>query len=343
VPDPHLLIYGSTGYTGRLIVAEALRRGLRPVLAGRSREKLVAQAGETGLDHRVFDVAAPDLNGVRVLLHCAGPFIHTAAPMVDACLAAGVHYLDITGEIPVFEAIAARDAQARERGVMLLPGAGYDVVPSDCLAAHVAARCPGATSLTLAMCQHGGLSHGTATTMLTHLSEGGAVRRGGRIVPLPMGGDPIVVDFGDKRRSVAPIPWGDVSTAWYSTGIPDITVYARLPGAGLPPWMTRAGTAMLGWGPVKGLVQRRIDAAPPGPDETTRRDGWARIWAQATAPDGRTATARLLTPEGYTLTAATAVDLAARALDAAPAGFQTPSRWLGPDYVLGFGCTREVV
>lgn len=336
-----LLVYGSTGYTGRLIVDELVRRGARAVLAGRGAEKVRAQAEAVGFAWRAFPVEDPDLRDVRVVLHCAGPFVHTSRPMVDACLATGAHYLDITGEIPVFEAIAARDAEARARGVMLLPGAGYDVVPSDCLAAHVAARVPGATELTLAMCSRGALSHGTATTMLHHLADGGAVRQGGRIVPVPVAWRRMEVDFGDKTRTVTTIPWGDVSTAFHSTGIPDISVYAIVPGAAWPAWSVRAGASVLSWGPVRRYAQARLDAAPPGPDPAARAAGWARLWACARAPDGRSAVARLKTPEGYTLTAVTAVDLALRALDGAPAGFVTPSRWQGADYVLGFDCVRE--
>jgi short subunit dehydrogenase-like uncharacterized protein len=131
-----LLIYGAYGYTGRLVVSEARAAGLRPVLAGRDASALAAMAGPLGLDHRATsldDQGGLDtaLEGARVVLHCAGPFVQTSRAMVDACLRRGVHYLDVTGELAVFEAIAARDAEARACGVTLLPGVGFDVVPSD--------------------------------------------------------------------------------------------------------------------------------------------------------------------------------------------------------------------
>ena len=139
------LLYGSYGYTGRLIADRALEQGLRPLLAGRDVAALAAQAAELGLEFRAFsldDTAALDaaVRAVPVVLHAAGPFAHTAAPMAQACIRAGVHYLDITGEIAVFEAMAALDGAARASGVMLMPGAGFDVVPTDCLAAHLARR-----------------------------------------------------------------------------------------------------------------------------------------------------------------------------------------------------------
>ena len=152
---PTFLLYGANGYTGQLIAREAVVRGQRPILAGRNAEAVTALARQLGLEHRIFsldDAAATcaGLEGVTAVLHCAGPFAHTARPMIDACLEARVHYLDITGEISVFEMAAVRDTEAMAAGVMLLPGAGFDVVPSDCLALHLHRRLPTATHLALA-------------------------------------------------------------------------------------------------------------------------------------------------------------------------------------------------
>src|SRR5215211_4167475 len=136
----NFLIYGSYGYTGQLIVARAIQEGMRPILAGRSEKKLRAQAEQSGLDCRAFslsDSAKLDsaLLDVDAVLHCAGPFVHTYRQMAEACLRTRRHYVDISGEILGFEALAAMDSQAKAAGIMLLPGAGFDVVPSDCLAA----------------------------------------------------------------------------------------------------------------------------------------------------------------------------------------------------------------
>src|SRR5688572_23775842 len=239
-----LLIYGSTGYTGRLIVDEALRRGLRPVLAARNADAVRAQAVPLGLEWRsarIDDAAALDaaLAGAKVVLHCAGPFAHTWRAMSDACLRAKAHYLDITGEMAVFEGLAARDAEARSAGIMLLPGAGFDVVPSDCLAAHLARRLPNAVRLSLAFRALGGASRGTLATMVEGLGSPGAVRQNGRIVPVPPAWRTRRIDFGDgKLRDATTIPWGDVSTAFHSTGIPNIEVYVAM-----RPAMRRAAIA----------------------------------------------------------------------------------------------------
>ena len=345
------LLYGSYGYTGRLIVERARALGLVPLLAGRDAAQLQAQAAETGFPSRAFpldDTAALEaaLRETRVVLHAAGPFGHTARPMVEACLRTGTHYLDITGEIAVFEAAAARDAQAKAAGVMLLPGAGFDVVPSDCLAAHLKRRLPGAVRLSLAFQGIGGMSRGTMTTMIENIHQGGAVRRGGRIVRVPAAYATREVDFGRGPVTVTTIPWGDVSTAFHSTGIPDVEVYTRV--ADSQRRMMRA-TRRLGWllgsAPVQGMMKRAVRRGPPGPTPEQRTRGMSLLWGQAEDAEGRRAVSRMRAPEGYTLTAMTSVEAVRRVLAGnAPAGFQTPSRAYGADWILEFeGVTREDV
>ncbi|HEV3050174.1 MAG TPA: saccharopine dehydrogenase NADP-binding domain-containing protein [Longimicrobium sp.] len=345
------LLYGSYGYTGRLIAEHARERGLTPLLAGRDAGALAAQAAELGLPHRAFsldDAAALNaaVRETRVVLHAAGPFARTARPMLEACLKAGVHYLDITGEIAVFEMAAAQNVFARMAGVMVMPGAGFDVVPSDCLAAHLKRRLPSATSLQLAFQAVGGASRGTLTTMAENAGEGGAVRRGGRIVRVPAAYRSMEVDFGRGSVTVTTIPWGDVSTAYHSTGIPDIEVYTRVPRQQVR--MLRA-TRRLGWllrsAPVQGMMKRSIRKGPPGPTPEQRAKGVSLLWGKAEDGEGRRAVTRLRTPEGYTLTARTSVEAVRRVLAGdAPAGFQTPSRAYGPDWITEFeGVVREEV
>ena len=116
------LIYGANGYTGELIAREAKKRGLNPILAGRNAAKVAALAQELGLEHRAFDLGSPieigsHLGGVALVLHCAGPFSATSAPMIAACIQAKAHYLDITCEISVFEhAQTTRNLVERVRG-----------------------------------------------------------------------------------------------------------------------------------------------------------------------------------------------------------------------------------
>ena len=131
-----------------------------------------------------------------MVLHCAGPFSRTARPMVEACLRNKKHYTDITGEIAVFEACAALDKKAQEAGIMLMPGVGFDVVPTDCLAKHLKGRLPTATRLSLAFYGVGRLSHGTQATMIMNIGKGGAIRRDGKITGVPAAWKTREIDFG---------------------------------------------------------------------------------------------------------------------------------------------------
>jgi short subunit dehydrogenase-like uncharacterized protein len=344
-----ILIYGSYGYTGELITGLAIKEGAKPTLAGRSPNKLEAQAAAHGLPHKSFALDHPatvveSIKGFQVVLHCAGPFSRTARPMAEACMKAGAHYLDITGEIEVFETMAALDRKAKEVGVMLMPGTGFDVVPSDCLAAHMKRRMPDAVELTLAIQAIGRPSRGTATTMMENIHKGGAIRRNGKITPVPAAWKTTTIDLGAGPVSVMTIPWGDVSTAYHSTGIPNIQVYMAVP-AQLRSMakLSRYVGWLLGSAPVQALLRRQIQAGPAGPSDSERRAGKSYLWAEAKNAAGKPIHARMTTPEGYTLTAMTAWTIAKRCVaGAARPGFQTPSRVFGPDFILEFeGVSRE--
>jgi short subunit dehydrogenase-like uncharacterized protein len=336
------LLYGANGYTGELVARLAAARGHRPVLAGRSADAVCALSDELGLERRLFSLDVPvrvdeALAGMNLVLHCAGPFSRTSRPMADACLRTRTHYLDITGEVDVFEALAARDGEARAAGVMLLPGCGFDVVPTDCLAAHLARRLPGARRLALGFLAGGRLSRGTATTAIEGLGRGGLVRRGGALTAVPIASKTRTIDFGDGPRRAVTIPWGDVSTAWHSTRIPDIEVYMAAPL--LLRAFARASRRLgplLGSEAVRRFLTARARAGAPGPSDEERRRGRTFVWGEAEDEAGRRVTSRLAAPEGYTFTAHAALAVVERVLvGQAPAGFQTPAKAFGPDFVLG--------
>jgi len=340
------MVYGATGYTGSLIAREAVRRGMRPMLAGRNAENLATLAGELGLEHRAFSLDSPGavadgLRGVRTLLNCAGPFSRTARPIADACLGVGegTHYLDITGEADVFEALAGRDAEARAAGVVLLPGVGFDVVPSDCLAVHLKRRLPGATRLRIGFQSSGRLSRGTALTALEGLADGGLVRENGVLKRVPAAWKTRVIDFGNGPARAITIPWGDIATAFHSTGIPNIEVYMAAP------WSIRMAARMtrwLGWflgsRVVQNRLRRRILAGRPGPTEEERRRNRCYFWGEVgevSDESGGNVVARLQTPDGYDLTVQTALAAVTRVLSGAVSpGFQTPAMAFGPDFIL---------
>ena len=333
------LIYGANGYTGELITSYAVQRGLKPMLAGRNAIKIEELAKKHHLDYRVFSLDETSrldaaLQDVEMVLHCAGPFSLTWRPMVEACLRNRKHYTDITGEIGVFEAMAALDDKANASGVMVMPGVGFDVVPSDCLARHLKDRLPSATHLSLAFYGMGRISHGTQATMTMNAGQGGAIRKDGKITRIPAAWKSREIDFGEVRRTAVTIPWGDVSTAYYSTGIPNIEVYAVMPRQNLKMLkLSRYIGWLLATKPVQDYLQRQIP--PGGPSDEERAKGRTYLWGEALDLNGNHVESRLQTPEGYTLTALAALNIVEKILKGKyQPGFQTPAKVYGADLIL---------
>ncbi|MFO1423942.1 MAG: saccharopine dehydrogenase NADP-binding domain-containing protein [Candidatus Competibacteraceae bacterium] len=338
--DSQWMIYGANGYSGELIAREARRRGLRPVLAGRSAERLAPLARELDCECRPFALAdaaatAQALTGMKLVLNCAGPFSATAAPMADACLNGRIHYLDITGEIEVFEALRARDAEAKAAGVVLCPGVGFDVIPTDCLAVALKAALPDAIHLALGFDSRSGFSPGTANTMVEGLGKGGRVRRDGRIVPVPPVWKIRRIDFGRGEKTAMTIPWGDVATAFHSTGIAHIEVYIPtspklLRWRWLLPWLQ----PFLGLGLVQALLKQRVAATVCGPDAEQRQRTPTWVWGEVTNAAGARKVGRVQTANGYDVTVQGALAVVERLLAHAPAGgYHTPAQWLGAGLV----------
>ena len=334
------MLYGANGYSGELIARAAAAAGMRPVLAGRSRGPLEALARELGLESRVVALDSPltlagALAGIPLVLNCAGPFSATAHPMIAGCLAARAHYLDITGEIAVFELAAAQHEAARAAGIVLCPGVGFDVVPTDCVALALAEALPGATHLALGFDNASPVSRGTARTMVEGLGQGGAVRRDGAISRVPLGYRNRRIDFGAGEKLAMTIPWGDVSTAYRTTGIGNIEVYipisprrlARLRQLNYLRWALQLGV-------IQKFMKSRVDAGIPGPDAALRERTPTYIWGEARAADGSVRTARIVTANGYTVTVYASLGMVARLLaGGVAAGSVTPAKVLGARFV----------
>lgn len=355
-----ILVYGSYGYSGNLIAREALSQGFDVVLAGRNRKKVTDQANELGADYRVFDLEDRDviesaLADVELVAHCAGPFVDTFEPMVDACIATRTHYLDLTGETLVFRSVADRDEEAKDVGVMLMPGTAFDVVPTDCMAAFLHEQLPSATSLSLAfdIMPAWEIAGGTIATAIQNVPNEDAgvflgntiVRRDGEIEVRPPGWRSKEIDFGYDTKTALTIPWGDVVTAYHTTDIPNIEVYAALSA---PERALLKSIKYIGWlyefdafrHGVAGLVQ----TVKSGQSEADRDADRSGVWGEVRDDDGNVVNARMIGPGGYDIVSQMPVAIAERALwGDAPAGFQTPAGAFGPDLILDIDeVSREV-
>ena len=344
------IIYGAYGYTGKLITEECRAKAMNVLLAGRDRSKLQMLSDATDLPFEVCDVNDSSglsslLKKAKVVIHCAGPFQSTAKQMVEACLVAGTHYLDITGEFTVFEMLAGYHSRGKEKGILVMPGVGFDVVPSDCLALHLRNRLPAATHLELAFTMSkGGASRGTARTMVEGMGYGSMIRKDGHLTPVGLGDKIMEVDFGAFKRKTICIPWGDISTAWRSTGIPNIEVYFGVPQNAIRMakmsrwlnWLVRKR-----W--VKDYLRKKVDAKPAGPDDDKLYNGRTYLWGRVRDNRGNSVEARMKTINGYLLTAKMAVIIAAKLshADVRP-GYYTPAQYFGEGLVFEIDGTEWV-
>ena len=345
----NFLIYGSYGYTGQLVVELAVKEGMHPILAGRDEYKLRAQAKKYNLEYRAFSLDETDkldaaLLEVDAVLHCAGPFVLTYRQMAEACIRTKRHYVDISGEIEGFEALAKMSDDAKQAGIMLLPGAGFDVVPSDCLAAHLKQRLPTATHFRLFIRGiGGGVSRGTAVSGIENMQRQGRIRKDGKITQVPPAWQVLKQDFGRGPVNTVSIGWGDVSTAYYSTGVPNIeTYFAVKPSAINLLRITRYIGPLLYTRAVKNILQWIIRTANPhGPSRQRNETGFSLMVGEMR--DGeKIVRTKLRVAEGYWLTMLTTVEIMKRILNAEyKTGFQTPSLAYGTDFILQFNRTER--
>lgn len=334
-------IYGAYGYTGRLIVDEFISKGIKPTIAGRNEEKLTAYANKKGLEFQTLEVDQREkvlgwLKDADVLIHCGGPFIHTAEKMVEACIATDTHYLDITGEYQVFDLVQGFSDVAKDKRIMLMPGAGFDVVPSDCLASFLKSQIPNATDLQLAFVSKGGrLSRGTTKTMIENLGDPQVKRKNGEYSFQLMGASTKEVDYGEFKQLSVGISWGDISSAFFSTKIPSIEVFSGTSKEQVSKIRKMNKLSFLLKSKiVKNFLKAKIDKKPDGPSDERRVEARMYLWGRAT--DGTKAKeARLSTLDGYTLTAKASVLITQKILSGDfKIGYQTPSTAYGHDLIL---------
>ena len=345
--NSRVLLYGAYGYTGRLAAELAAAKQLDVVLAGRNKDALAALGDRLGLPTRVIGLDDPKrlsevLKDIACVVHMAGPFATTSPPMLNACLATQTNYVDITGEIEVFEAMWSREDEIKRAGITVVPGAGFDVVPSDCLAGYVAGKLERPVSLIIALRGLESASQGTLRTAIRQVSKPVLCRRAGAIVALD-DRSPRWIDFGSGDEPCVPVSWGDVATAFHSTGVGNITVYFRRT-------KLLRSVDILGklFGPlVRSRIGQRglaaiVRSLPEGPSQSERNGHRGTIWAVAIDCSGRSFKASLSTPDAYDFTANSALEISSRISSLPTAvGLVTPSQAFGADFVLSLpGCSR---
>lgn len=344
------IIYGASGYTGMLTAERAAKLGLQPTLAGRSLEKIKPLADRLGFPYRIFSLDNSEeieksIESFQVVLHCAGPFKFTAKPMMHACLKTKTHYLDITGEIEIFEYAQYLSEKAEKAGVMVMPGVGFDVVPTDCLALHLKKQLPDAEFLELGFMGIGtaGWSVGTASTAIVNIDKGSAHRKNGKIEVVPTGHKTRWIPYNDKKLFFVSIPWGDVSTAYYSTNIPNIVTYT---GMKLSQYNFIKRQKYFNWllamPFVKRMALNRLKKGPAGPTDEERNSSITFVWGEVKNAAGDSRRATLVTPNGYTLTAEASLIIVQKVLSGEyAAGAQTPAGVYGENLVMEVGSVNR--
>lgn len=342
------MIYGAYGFTGELLARKAVDEGFTPIVAGRSAEKLQGLKEELDLNHRVFSLddfseLTESIQDVETVVHCAGPFVKTAEPMMEACVETGTNYLDITGEIPVFETEFEYDEQARDAGCAIISGMGFDVVPTDCLARYVANKVESPDSLEIVVRTDISPSSGTMKTMLELSPEGGFLRRNGSLRPAKIGGESIAVDFPGGSYTGVSIPLGDLVTASRSTGAPNITTYLTVPSYAAP--FMGIFSSFLGGltrvGAIRRTLQWIVEKTVSGPTEEEQKQGENWIYARVKEEGSDTEEAWLRAPEAYRLTVLSCLEGVKKLPDRDLAGSFAPAEAFGADFVLGIEGTER--
>ena len=334
------MIYGANGFTGELTARRAKMQGMKPILAGRNEEKIKALADELDLSFRCFSLEdkalAEYIRDVSVVVHSAGPFSKTAKPMMKACIKANTHYLDITGEISVFEDSQRLSHKAKDAEIVICPGVGFDVIPTDCVAAQLKLKMPDAIHLRMGFDSKGSFSRGTAKTSIEGMPQGCKIRKNGKIKTIALGALDRNIDFGNGVKLSVAIPWGDISTAFYNTSIPNIEVYMPTSIGAL---RSMKFANYLRWLLASSFIQKfltnKVDQGPKGPDENERKNSPMYVWGEVENAVGNRVTCRIKTNNGYDLTVNGSIACANHLLEdyKGDHGTLTPSQLAGPNLV----------
>lgn len=336
-----LMIYGANGYSAQLIIEELISRKIELLLAGRNESVLKQLAQKHNCDYIAFDIfddvkVDESLQDVHTLLNCAGPFKYTAKDLMEACLRTKTNYLDITGEMPVMHLAFSLDKIAKERGIVILPSVGFDIIPTDCLAKRLSEQMPEATHLKLGLLnKRGKISRGTWLTTLEFLGGTGKIRRHGKLIDSKIGEFTVNLKINDFSFSGISIPWGDVYSSYYSTGIKNVEVYLALPKVvvKLRPLLLFF-LKILKVQVIKNIVANYIKKNFTGPTKEERDSTEAYVWGRVEDAEAEKFEEVYQVLEGYNLTAKGAAECAERVLkNSLQPGTYTPSLAFGSDFM----------
>ncbi len=335
------MIYGANGYSAQLIIEELLKRGIRPILAGRNEVTIRKLAKNYSCDYKIFDLSDDSksieaLTGIHTVLNCAGPFKYTAKDMIDYCLQTGTNYLDITGEMPALAYAFGNDRIAKEKGIVILPSVGFDIIPTDCLAKRLSEQMPGAINLKLGFLNiNGKISRGTLLTTLEFLGGTGRIRRNGQMIESPIGQYTVKVKKGNFSFTGISIPWGDVFTSFISTGIPNVEVYMGLPKiVFIFKNILLLFTKLLRIPFIKNVVGNYINKNVTGPNKKERDSTITFVWGRVENGKGEMKEEVYQVMEGYNMTAVGGAESAIRVLNnEVKPGAYTPSLAFGSSYM----------
>jgi short subunit dehydrogenase-like uncharacterized protein len=311
---PALMIYGATGYTGRMAAEHAAAAGLNPILAGRDGARLAQLAAGLGVDYRAFgldDPASVDeaISDVAVLVNCAGPYLRTAPPLMTAAIRAGVHYLDIAAELDSYRLAEELDGQAQTTGAMLLPGSGGSVAMLGCLAGHASERVTNPRRIQIALHVSGSMSRGSAVSANENLTTDCLMRADGKLTPRSPR-DVLEFDFGDGYVPCTAATLPDLVTIWRATNVPNIETYVHVSGDAFP--------------------EGDLSALPDGPTEEQRHKNRYQASVAVEDQHGAIVHSLLDTVNGYTFTPLASAEAARRVLGGEHLpGFHTPAELFG--------------
>ena len=334
------MLYGCYGYSGELILKEALRKGLKPIIAGRSEEKVTKLAEKHQLPFRVFDLSSfatieQNISDCDLVFNAAGPFTSTCIPMLKACLNAKIHNLSLAGEIPILEELHRYHQEAKAQGVIIGVGLGFDVMPTDAMANKAKELLPDATHLLIGLNGPNDMSRGSMKEFFEQIGEQAFwQRRNGKLVESKPRST--YMDFGNGRKLSSSIAWGDTASAYHSTGIPNIDVFSAVSKADLLLIKTLDALGFLfKFKRIQKITNKCIDKLLSGPDEKKREQGLTYLCAEANNAKGNKVRIYMTTPSAYKITYLGAVFAIQEVLEKpkSEGGYYTPAQLLGTETI----------